>query len=151
MKLLDQANIPHDKSCGIEEYKLIQAVMAPDYLIKVYSQHPKFKKQRETKVIHIYWNGDHHYDTITKVTGFLGCSYYCEYCDIGYTYRYTYRGDHRCSDGCDGCYNDIPYTYDRKIFCRDRKRTFRSPACFNNHKQKNKSICQLVYNCAKCE
>ena len=35
MKLLDQANIPHDKSCGLEEYKLIQAVMAPDYLIKV--------------------------------------------------------------------------------------------------------------------
>ena len=75
MKLLDQANIPHNKPCGIEEYKLIQAVMAPDYLIKVHSQHPKdgllfplqFKKQRETKVIHIYWNGDHHYDTITKL------------------------------------------------------------------------------------
>ena len=41
MKLLDQANIPYDKPCGIEEYKLIQAVMAPDYLIKVHSQHPK--------------------------------------------------------------------------------------------------------------
>ena len=85
MKLLDQANIPHDKPCGIEEYKLIQAVMSPVYLIKVHSQHPKngllfpvqLKKQRETKVIHIYWNGDHHYDTITTVTGFLGCSYYC--------------------------------------------------------------------------
>ena len=28
-------------------------------------------------MILIYWNGGHHYDTITKVTGFLGCSYYC--------------------------------------------------------------------------
>ena len=71
MKLLDQANIPHDKPCDTEEYKLIQAVMSPVYLIKflspVYlikflSEHPKdgllfpvqFKKQRETKVIHIY-------------------------------------------------------------------------------------------------
>ena len=159
MKLLDQANIPHDKPCGFEEYKLIQAVMAPDYLIKVHSQYPKdgllfplqFKKQRETKVIHSYWNGDHHYDTITKVTGFLGCNYYCEYCDIGY----NYRGNHRCPDVCDGCYNDIPCTYERKIFCRDCKRTFRSPACFNNHKRiktnQKKSICQLVYNCAKCD
>ena len=33
MKLLDQANISHDKPCGLEEYKLIKAVMAPDYLI----------------------------------------------------------------------------------------------------------------------
>ena len=40
-KLLDQAKIPHDKTCGIEEYKKIQAVLAPDYLIKVHSQHPK--------------------------------------------------------------------------------------------------------------
>ena len=115
MKLLDEANIPHDKSCGLEEYKLIQAVMAPDYLIKVLSQHPKdgllfplqFKKQRETKVIHIYWNGDRHYDTITKVTGFLGCNC-CEYCDIGYTNRRY----HRCPDGC---YNDIPCTYEEDI------------------------------------
>ena len=76
MKLLDQANIPHDKPCGIDEYKMIQAVMAPDYLVKVHSQHPKdgllfplqFKKQRETKVIHIYWNGDNHYDTITNIS-----------------------------------------------------------------------------------
>ena len=62
MKFLDQANIPHDKPCDIEEYKLIQAVMSPVYLIKFLSEHPKdgllfpvqFKKQRETKVIHIY-------------------------------------------------------------------------------------------------
>ena len=36
MKLLDQAKIPHTKPCGIEEYKKIQAVLAPKYLIKVH-------------------------------------------------------------------------------------------------------------------
>ena len=41
MKLLDRAKIPHTKSCGIEEYKKIQAVLAPKYLIKVHSQYPK--------------------------------------------------------------------------------------------------------------
>ena len=55
-------------------------------------------------MIHIYFNGVDHYDAITKVTGFLGCIYYCEYCDVGY----TNRGAHRCADGCDGCYSDIP-------------------------------------------
>ena len=139
MKLLDQAYIPHDKPCGFEEYKMIQTVFAPNYLIKVHSQHLKdgllfplqFKRQRETKVIHIYWNGDNHYDTITKVTGCLSCSYYCECRGFGY----TNRGDHRCPDSCDGCYNDIPGAYERKIFCKNCKRTFRSPACFNNSKQ----------------
>ena len=157
-KLLDQAKIPHDKVCGIEEYKKIQDVLYPDYLIKVHSQHPKdglifplqFKKKRETKVIHLYWNGDKHYDTVTKVTGLMGCSYYCEYCDVGY----TNRGDHRCNDGCDGCYSDIPCIPGQKVKCVDCKRTFKSQSCFDNHKaikgNQKKSICQLVYNCEKC-
>ena len=101
-KLLDQANISHDTVCGIEEYKKIQAVLVPGYLIKVHSQHPKdglifplqFKKDNETKVIHLYWNGDKHYDCIMSLKSLMGCSYYCEYCDVGY----TNRGDHRCSN-----------------------------------------------------
>ena len=136
----------------------IQAVLAPEYLIKVHNQYPKerlvfplqFKKRRETKVIHIYWDGDNHYDSITTVGGFLGCHYYCEYCDVGY----TNRGDHRCPDGCYGCYNDIPSTRGRNIYCADCKRAFRSPACFDKHKliksNQKKSICQLVYNCDQC-
>ena len=107
MKLLARAKIPHTKSCDIEEYKKIQSVLAPKYLIKVHSQYPKdglifplqFKKKPEAKVIHIYFNGVDHYDAIKKVTGFRGCIYYCEYCDVGY----SHRGDHRCADGCDGC------------------------------------------------
>ena len=112
MKLLDRAKIPHTKSCGIEEYKKIQSVLAPKYLIKVHSQYPKdglifplqFKKKPETRVIYIYFNGVEHYDAITKVTGFLGTQYYCEYCDVGY----KQRGNHRCADGCEDCYSDIP-------------------------------------------
>ena len=158
MKLLDRAKIPHTKSCGIEEYKKIQAVLAHKYLIKVHSQYPKdglifplqFKKKPETKVIHIYFNGVDHYDTITKVTGFLGGYYYCEYCDVGY----TNRGAHRCADGYDGCYSDIPCIPGQKTRCMDCKRTFRSRDCFAKHKavksKQHKSICQLVYNCGKC-
>ena len=158
MKLLDQAKIPHTKPCGIEEYKKIQSVLAPKYLIKVHSQYPKdglifplqFKKKSETRVIHIYYNGVDHYDAITKVTGFLGASYYCEYCDVGY----NQRGAHRCADGCEDCYSDIPCIPGQKTRCMDCKRTFRSRDCFAKHKamksNQHKSICQLVYNCGKC-
>ena len=41
IKLLDLPNISHDQSCGIEEYKKSQLVLAPEYLIKVHNQHPK--------------------------------------------------------------------------------------------------------------
>ena len=34
---------------------------------------------RDTKVIHIYYNEENHYDSITSVTGFRGCSYCCEF------------------------------------------------------------------------
>ena len=155
MKLLDRAKIPHTKSCGIEEYKKIQSVLAPKYLIKVHSQYPKdglifplqFKKKPETRVIHDYFNGVDHYDAITKVTGFRGCIYYCEYCDVGY----SNRGDHRCADGCDVCYSDIPCIPGQKTRCMDCKRTFPSRDCFAKHKamksKQHKSICQLVCNC----
>ena len=111
MKLLDQAKIPHTKSCGIEEYKMIKAVLVPKYLNKVHSRYPKdglifplqFKKKPETRAIYIYFNGVDHYNAITKVTGFLGASYYCEYCDVGY----NQRGAHICANGCEDCYSDI--------------------------------------------
>ena len=158
MKLLDRAKIPHTKSCGIEEYKKIQAVLAPKYLNKVHSQYPKgglifqlqFKKKPETRVIHIYFNGVDHYDAITKVTRFRGCIYYCEYCDVGY----SSRGDHRCADGCDGCLSDFPCIPGQKTRCMDCKRTCHSRDCFAKHEvmksKQHKSICQLVYNCGKC-
>ena len=67
MKLLDPAKIHHTKPCGIEK---IQTVLAPKYLIKVHSQYPKdglifppqFKKKPETRMIHIYFNGEDNYD-----------------------------------------------------------------------------------------
>ena len=80
-KLLDQATIPHTKSCGIEEYKKIQSILAPKYLIKVHSQYPKdglifplqFKKKPETRVIHIYFNGVDHYDCYYQGDRIPGC------------------------------------------------------------------------------
>ena len=106
IKLLERAQVSKNKPCRINKYKKFQAVLAPNYLIKVHSPHPKdglifkpqFQMTRDTKVTHIYYNGDH-YDTLTSVTGFRGCIYYCEYCDQGY----NNRGSHYCSYECDCC------------------------------------------------
>ena len=158
IKLLDHAGIPHSTPCGWEEYKKIQTVLAPEYLIKVHSQHPKdgllfqtgFKPSEKTKVIHIYFNGKDHYDTITNIKGFQGCSYYCEFCDQGY----NHRGDHACPNGCTSCYSPTPCLHEQNQYCVKCKRTFHSASCFANHTLvkpgQKKSICQLVFNCEKC-
>ena len=38
------------------------------------------------------------------MTGFLGAIYYSKYCDVGY----SNREDHRCADGFEDCFSDIP-------------------------------------------
>ena len=60
-KLLEKAQVSKNKPCGIDEYRKFQAVLAPNYLIKVHSPHlkdglifkPQFQMTRDTKVIHI--------------------------------------------------------------------------------------------------
>ena len=93
-------------------------------------------------MIHIYLNGIDHYDAITKVTGFLGVSYYCEYCDV----EYSQRGVHSCADGCEDCYSDIPCIRGEKIRCMDCKRTFHSRDCLVNINLSNLSSINLFVN-----
>ena len=153
--LLDRANIAYDQPCGITEYQAIQAVLYPAYVIKIHTQHGGngllFKSQKmksESKVIHVFHH-DGHYDTIVSVTGFLGRSYYCEHCDIGYQSREA----HWCHNVCvcsatERCPETVP------TFCSQCNRWFRSPDCLQKHREiigrKKKSICDLVHNCRKC-
>ena len=85
-----------ERTCpvGIDEYKQIQALLyKKNYVIKVHNQHSKAEKlfehppvTSESKIIHVYFH-QKHYDYIKSITGFLGCGYYCEFCDVGYKNR----------------------------------------------------------------
>ena len=106
-KLLKEAGVSPTCPVGIDEYRQIQTLLyKKNYVIKVHSQHSKVEKvfehppvTRESKIIHVYFH-QKHYDYIKSMTGFLGCGYYCEFCDVGYKNRES----HTCSHICKGCF-----------------------------------------------
>ena len=93
-KLLKEAGVSPSQPIGVNEYKQIQALLCKkNYVIKVHNQHSKAEKvfehppvTSESKIIHVYFH-QKHYDYIKSIPGFLGCTYYCEFCDVGYNNR----------------------------------------------------------------
>lgn len=149
IELTTKWGISETSGCGVEEFKIISSHLQPRFSLKVWSQHGEliFKPEQITgKTIHIY-NYDNHYDYITSICGFKGRSYYCEHCDI----FYSTIGKHRCVHICD-CYSNTICERELHVRCEDCLRTFRSPACYDNHKQlrQTTNICSSVYLCKAC-
>ena len=155
--ILEEAGISPNQPCGLDEYRIIQTFLyAKDYVIKVHQQstgvelvfdHPIVNEQ--SKVIHLYYHQGH-YDYISSITGFLGCSYYCEFCNIGYSNRES----HLCAHKCKACFSMKKCASNTSIRCGDCRRLFHGKTCFQNHKKvekkQKKTICDLVKNCLKC-
>ena len=126
-------------------------------MVKVHNQHSKAEKlfehppvTRESKIIHVYFH-QNHYDYIKSITGFLGCGYYCEFCDVGYKNRES----HVCPHNCKGCYRIGKCPSESKEYdCCYCHRRFFSAECMKNHRivqgNEKKSICDLVKLCTKC-
>ncbi|XP_042910066.1 uncharacterized protein [Parasteatoda tepidariorum] len=94
------------------------------------------------------WLKKNHYDVITKMTGFLGTSYYCSYCDIGY----KTKSAHRCKNKCPTCFSDSCLVT-RPVNCPDCNKMCRSLDCFERHRNDNKkhiSLCAQFGLCGDC-
>ena len=83
--------------------------------------------------------------------GFLGCGYYCEFCDVGYKNRES----HVCPHICKGCYRIGKCASESKEYnCYRCHRRFFSGECMKNHRivqgNEKKSVCDLVKLCTKC-
>lgn len=80
-QLHQKAGVPPQK-CGIEEVKKFQAVL-PQYQIHVLSKDHFngiiYDGVEGGVPIYLYFH-DEHFDVITKMTGFLNRSYFCETC-----------------------------------------------------------------------
>ena len=157
-KLLKEAGVSPTRPVGVKEYKQIQALLyKKNYVIKVHNQHSKAEKlfehppvTSESKIIHVYFH-QKHYDYIKSMPGFLGCAYYCEFCDVGYKNRES----HVCPHICKGCYRIGKCASESKEYnCYRCHRRFFSGECMKNHRivqgNKKKSVCDLVKLCTKC-
>ena len=155
---MKEAGVSPTQPVGIDEYTQIQTlVYEKNYVIKVHNQHLKVEKlfehptvTSESKIIHVYFH-QKHYDYIKSITGFLGCGYYCEFCDMGYKTRES----HVCSHICKGCYGIGKCPSESKEYdCCYCHRRFFNAECMKKHRivqsNEKKSICDLVKLCTKC-
>uniref|UniRef100_A0A8D8ZAP4 DNA-directed DNA polymerase n=1 Tax=Cacopsylla melanoneura TaxID=428564 RepID=A0A8D8ZAP4_9HEMI len=103
-----------------------------------------YKGNEKAIKIYLYKNGDH-YDTITKMAGFLSTSYYCENCNK----PYEKKNRHICKDKdvCRICTNELHTLQSRnKVYCKDCNRYCYNENCFNNHAK----VCSEIYKCTTC-
>lgn len=85
-----------------------------------------------------------HYNTITKITGYLGLNYYCVQCDV----RCNSKTQHICKTGCLKCGN-ITVCNDNNISIKCDKcfHTFNNNECYNMHFNRNCEIAKLCPTC----
>jgi hypothetical protein len=149
-----------DGPCGLTELDKFQAVLSPDYQIKVYGANETqmlvykgiiiseylldgtvylYKNIlgfiSADKVVNLFFD-EGHYDVITSMPAMMGNRYWCEACNKGYDHREDHaceRGECPCCNGTPKCEPRYPY-----IGCKDCNRYFANKQCFDNHKTTSK-------------
>ena len=152
MELHANANVPLGP-CGLEEVDLFQKHLTAYEINIVSGNHDSaiiYPSQPSTNKTPIYlYLHDNHYDVITSMTGFLSSNYYCHKCRRAYTNKL----DHLCPGMCKSCRSYECYL-DEPMHCDQCKRTFKSRACYERHKEPvgvARSICQTIRKCEKCQ
>ena len=146
------ANVPLGP-CGLEEVDLFQKYLTAYEINIVSGNHDSaiiYPSQPSTNKTPIYlYLHDNHYDVITSMPGFLSTSYYCHKCRRAYSNKF----DHLCPGMCKSCRAYQCYV-NEPMKCDQCKRTFKSRACYERHKEQmngTKSICKTIHKCAKCQ
>ncbi len=97
-----------DEFLNIEHIKLLENYFI-DYQITLYDtlnngseilypSKDNLKNKKANKFINIVYENNH-YNVITSMTAYLGCSYFCEYCKV----KYSNLGGHICNNMCKSC------------------------------------------------
>ena len=154
--LCEAAGVDHTQVCGIEEAEKFQAFLTEYQLCIISREHNEtmiFKGPEDRdKFIYIHLDGNH-YNAITKITGYLGKSYFCHRCKKGRSNKeHSY-----CEAFCKYCQGNKCKNHpvvEPHIVCNDCKCYFKNEACFDTHKKhmanSEQSRCQVFYRCLEC-
>ncbi|WAR09982.1 ZN358-like protein [Mya arenaria] len=150
IELHRKANVPL-KKCGIEEVKKFQAAL-PNYQIYVLSKDHFngiiYDGVEGGVPIYLYYH-DEHFDVITKMTGFLNRSYFCQQCKKGY----DHKEKHVCNNPCIYCHKLHLDEEENWRFCAECNRSFKSELCYQMHLKTSgagKSTCNTYFKCKDC-
>ena len=165
-RLLREAGVS-EGPCGVEELRLLQAVM-PEYQIKVLCiDKPHmivFAGPPQPRKILLLLEADH-YDGCTSYAAWLNTGYYCHECDRGFS---TDDIEHHPCEGrrCRSCreFECVDYLQCKsgralgehprpQLFCMECKRHFYGADCYRRHAERvggKKSVCQRWRKCGDC-
>lgn len=149
--IVEQLHLP-DEHLNLDHVKKIDDFLK-DYKITIYDSisngssvlYPRESnvKDKRTKFINICFE-ENHFNVITRMTAYLGCSYYCQYCRV----KYSNRGDHFCENICESCkrYSYVCLNTDLDK-CNDCNIASRNQTCKNLH---DSGTCYKQNICNKC-
>jgi hypothetical protein len=157
-RLMERAGLTdHQGACGIPELEAMQAV-EPLYRIRVFSRDALdtivYEGRPIGRPINLYHH-DNHFDVITSVPAFVDSSYFCDYCNKGYSRRDQHT---TCGHRCRCCYKIDPCEFVEWLCCDQCRRWFVSQACLVSHTNEEvqgsskvrSTICRLVKRCSDC-
>ena len=97
--------------------------------------------QVRTKFIYVAYDNSH-FNVITSMSAFYGCSYYCDFCHK----TYTKNGDHNCRFVCKSCKRLNCFKISKQL-CRHCHQECRSSKCVSLHID---HFCKKLFQCQKC-
>ncbi len=89
--------------------------------------------------------GNGHFAVVTKMTGLLCRSYYCESCDVGYSNVQK----HHCERHCNRCGSDNCEKGGKFFYCSSCHCPCRNEDCLLRHRNQ-KDLCDSMTFCPKC-
>lgn len=149
--LHERAGVPLQK-CGLEEVKKFQSIL-PNYQIHVLSKDHFngiiYEGTEGGIPIFLYYH-DEHFDVITKMTGFLNRSYFCQQCKKGYNTKER----HVCNNPCVYCHQLHSDEEENWRICDKCNKHFKNDVCYQMHlKTTNggKNTCDTYFKCKTCD
>ena len=96
---------------------------------RVYRSNTYYEDQIFLYYINAAESQEGHFSVISKITGLLRKSYYCDECCVGF----NNRGSHKCKNWCNACDNKDCF-HEENILCPECNTFCRSRECFQRHK-----------------
>ena len=146
-KYVSDLNLP-DRHLNLDDLKIIDDHLN-DYQITLYSSisdgssilYPEKKKKHKKveKFINITFENDH-FNTITSMTAYLKCSYFCQFCRV----KYQNLGSHNCNSICKSCSRSV---YICKESPEEKKEFAACGECFIVPENK---ACKFLHETSQC-
>ena len=128
------AGVPMDRPASLNDIEAFEEVLGVRVMVVSARLGNKFitsPSSDEQSCIYVYLVDYEHYHSITSITGFFCCNYFCKSC----LKHYDHKEKHQCDTSCIICKTDKCPKTDTPVKCKDCNMDCRSEKCHEKHKQ----------------